>query len=69
MEKLIDQVGVKVCNEDRRRLAALADLAGMSVSEYCRELIMAHLRMKQMEYERMHEVFGTPRNRSTGDGR
>lgn len=75
MPKLLGHLATHVTDEAEEQIKALADLAGLSPSEYLRELIMAHLAEKQRQFQSMHRIFGsangaasTERTVGTGEG-
>jgi predicted DNA-binding protein len=60
MEKLLGQLATHVSTETERQIRALAELRGVSASEYLREIITAHLDVKKLEYQALKEAFETP---------
>jgi len=65
MEKLTEQVGVKLSHQQYRQISGLADLAHESVSEYVRSIVLSHLAERHAHYKCMQSVFGTPDNLDT----
>jgi hypothetical protein len=69
MDKLTEQVGLKLSHDQHRQLIGLADMASESVSEYVRGIVMAHLEEKVRQFESMRRVFGTQENLGTSTAR
>lgn len=58
MDKKAGQLSTHVSDEAARQIRALAELEGMSTSEYLREkIILEHLLCKRHEFDCMREVF------------
>jgi predicted DNA-binding protein len=61
MEKLLGQLSTHVSTEAERQMRALAELRGVTASEYLREIITAHLERKHQEYQALKDAFESPR--------
>lgn len=59
MPKLPGHLATHVTDEEEAQVKALADLVGISASEYLRDLIMSHLAEKQRQFQSMHRIFGS----------
>jgi hypothetical protein len=62
MEKLTEQVSIRLPWDEFRQLAGLADLHSASISEYIRGVVMDHLQIKRSQFERMRDVFASAEN-------
>jgi ferritin-like metal-binding protein YciE len=59
MAKLPGHLATHVTDEEEAQIKALADLVGISASEYLRDLIMSHLAEKHRQFQSMHRIFGS----------
>jgi hypothetical protein len=56
-DKLTDMVSLRLAASEYRQLVGLADMGGLTVSAYVRELVISHLDVKRAHYEHMRQVF------------
>ena len=69
-EKLTDMVSLRLATSEYRQLAGLADMAGMTVSGYLRDVVIGHLDSQRAHFESMRHVFdyganvGNPANKT-----
>jgi len=58
MDKLTEQVSIRLPWAEYRQLSGLAALKDASISEYLRGVVMEHLQIKRAQFERMQGIFG-----------
>jgi predicted DNA-binding protein len=58
MEKLLDEMTVKLGRDAKRTLVALAEMDGLSASELVRNLIQRHIDDREQHFRALNTVFG-----------
>jgi hypothetical protein len=62
VDKLTEQVSIRLPWAEYRQLSGLAALGDASISEYVRGVVTDHLLQRRAQYERMQGIFDTPGN-------
>ena len=66
IEKKPGNINVHLTDEMERKVRQLAELVGMSGSEYVRSIIEDHLAIKEHEFSVMQRIFGSNGSSSSG---
>jgi len=65
MQKLTANLGCHLTDEQAKQVRAIAEMQGLSSSEYLRQIVVAELDSQRAQFERMAAVFGAQSSMSS----